>query len=132
MTWRERLRLNRHCRRAKLGLLVTAHSPTHIPLLIRVNPGVRLVQKLNWMSEEGSSLGLVWPLLVLAIAQPLWCIFYAAAYDWRIPLPMRGALERAAVRWQAVAACVAGNPWSPARHRARRGSSRMPEPSRAS
>ena len=29
-----------------------------------LKPGVRLVQKLNWMSEEGSSLGLVWPLLV--------------------------------------------------------------------
>jgi hypothetical protein len=26
-------------------------------------PGVRLVQKLNWMSEEGSSFRLVWPLL---------------------------------------------------------------------
>ena len=46
LTWRERLRLNRRCRRAKLGLLVTAHSPTHIPLLIRLNPGARLVQRL--------------------------------------------------------------------------------------
>lgn len=29
-----------------------------------LKPGVRLVQKLNWMAAEGSNLGLVWPLLV--------------------------------------------------------------------
>jgi len=46
LAWRERLRLKRLCRRAKLGLLVTAHSQPRIPLLIRLDPGRRLVQQL--------------------------------------------------------------------------------------
>ncbi|MEX0612278.1 MAG: hypothetical protein WD738_03535 [Pirellulales bacterium] len=44
--WFERLRLTRLCRRQKLGLLVTAHGPLRIPTLIRLEPGLQLVQQL--------------------------------------------------------------------------------------
>lgn len=44
--WFERVKLNRFCRRASHGLLVTTHSPTRIPTLLRLAPDERLVQRL--------------------------------------------------------------------------------------
>jgi hypothetical protein len=44
--WLERLRLARYCRRARLGLLVTAHSPRRIPTLIRLAPDRNLIEQL--------------------------------------------------------------------------------------
>lgn len=43
--WLERMRLAHRCRRTKCGLLITAHRPTPIPLLIRLAPDERLVQR---------------------------------------------------------------------------------------
>jgi hypothetical protein len=42
----ERMWLSRRCRRAKCGLLVTAHQPVRIPLLVRLSPNVQLAQRL--------------------------------------------------------------------------------------
>jgi hypothetical protein len=44
--WFERLKLNRFCHRANHGLLVTTHSPTRIPTLLRLAPDEHLVQLL--------------------------------------------------------------------------------------
>jgi len=44
--WFERAKLNRFCRRAGHGLLVTTHAPTRIPTLLRLAPNERLVQRL--------------------------------------------------------------------------------------
>ena len=44
--WLERWRLEWHCRRANLGLLVTSHAPTRIPTLIHLEPDARLLQQL--------------------------------------------------------------------------------------
>lgn len=46
LAWLERVRLERHCRRAKLALLVTAHEPNRIPLLVRLDPNRQLVRQL--------------------------------------------------------------------------------------
>jgi hypothetical protein len=46
LRWYERLRLARRCRRAKYGLLVTAHQLVSLPLLIRLAPDEKLVQRL--------------------------------------------------------------------------------------
>jgi hypothetical protein len=42
----DRFRLHRLARRRRLGLLVTAHSPTRIPTLVHLAPDERLVQML--------------------------------------------------------------------------------------
>jgi hypothetical protein len=44
--WIERARLKRRCRRAKIGLLVTAHAPTNIATLIRLAPDRMLIEQL--------------------------------------------------------------------------------------
>jgi hypothetical protein len=44
--WPHRLKLHYVCRRARVGLIVTSHSPTHIPTLIRLAPDANLVQRL--------------------------------------------------------------------------------------
>jgi hypothetical protein len=44
--WLARARLKRHCRRWNLGIVVTTHSPTDIPTLIRLSPRLKLVQQL--------------------------------------------------------------------------------------
>ena len=46
LAWFEQARLKRRCRRAKLGLLVTAHRPTNVATLIRLAPDRQLVQQL--------------------------------------------------------------------------------------
>lgn len=46
LRWLERARLKHRCRRANHGLLVTTHSPTSIPTLLRLAPEERLVQQL--------------------------------------------------------------------------------------
>ena len=40
------MRLSRRCRRANYGLVVTAHLPVRIPLLVRLSPNEWLVQRL--------------------------------------------------------------------------------------
>jgi energy-coupling factor transporter ATP-binding protein EcfA2 len=42
----ERVRLIYRCRSARIGLLVTSHSPTWLPTLIRLAPDSRLVEQL--------------------------------------------------------------------------------------
>jgi energy-coupling factor transporter ATP-binding protein EcfA2 len=44
--WLERMQLASRCRGANCGLLVTAHRPTHLPLLIQLAPDEPLVQRL--------------------------------------------------------------------------------------
>lgn len=44
--WFERFQLKRLCQQRQLGLLVTAHAPTRIPMLIRLAPDEPLVHKL--------------------------------------------------------------------------------------
>jgi hypothetical protein len=44
--WRDRFKLHRKCRRAAIGLLVTSHSPARLPILVRLAPDERLIQKL--------------------------------------------------------------------------------------
>jgi hypothetical protein len=44
--WTARWRLKRWCRRASVGLLVTAHRPTGLPTLIQLAPDRRLIEQL--------------------------------------------------------------------------------------
>jgi energy-coupling factor transporter ATP-binding protein EcfA2 len=46
LAWLERLQLLRVSRRNGAGLLVTSHTPVHIPTLIRLAPDLRLVERL--------------------------------------------------------------------------------------
>ena len=46
LSWFERWRLARRCRRAGCGLLVTAHAPTHYSTQIRMAPDLSLVEQL--------------------------------------------------------------------------------------
>jgi hypothetical protein len=46
LNWFARLQLKRRCRRIGCGLVITTHSPTRIPTLLRVAPDIRLVQRL--------------------------------------------------------------------------------------
>jgi hypothetical protein len=46
LSWVEKWRLGRRCRRANAGLLVTSHSPTRLPTLIRLAPDLPLVEQL--------------------------------------------------------------------------------------
>jgi hypothetical protein len=46
LSWLERWRLARRCRRAKVGLLVTCHFQTRVPTLIRLAPDLPLVEQL--------------------------------------------------------------------------------------
>jgi hypothetical protein len=46
LSWLKRWRLARRCRRAKCGLLVTAHAPTRYPTLVNLAPNLRLIEQL--------------------------------------------------------------------------------------
>ncbi|HEX3600033.1 MAG TPA: hypothetical protein VHU84_07805 [Lacipirellulaceae bacterium] len=46
LSWWERRRLAQRCRRANLGLIVTAHSPIRIPTLIELAPDRALITQL--------------------------------------------------------------------------------------
>jgi hypothetical protein len=46
LSWFARWQMKRGCRRAGSGLVVTTHTPTRIPTLIRLSPDERLVQRL--------------------------------------------------------------------------------------
>lgn len=46
LSWLERMRLTRRCRRASVGLLVTSHAPAGLPTLITLAPDGKLVQQL--------------------------------------------------------------------------------------
>jgi hypothetical protein len=46
LSWLERWRLQRHCRRANVGLLVASHGETRLPTLIRLEPDGALVGQL--------------------------------------------------------------------------------------
>jgi hypothetical protein len=46
LSWLERWRLARECRRIKCGLLVTAHVQTCYPTLIRTSPNLALIEQL--------------------------------------------------------------------------------------
>lgn len=46
LTWVQRLKLVRHCRRRSLGLLVTSHQRTCLPTLIEMHPNFALVEQL--------------------------------------------------------------------------------------
>lgn len=44
--WLERAKLSRFCRRTGIGLLVTSHAPTRLPLLIEIAPTAAVIQAL--------------------------------------------------------------------------------------